>query len=197
MSIVKINIINIHIILIILSQKLAEAVLPVIKDQSCSLHRSENSPGINLSLAVHLSGVRVVLTGQVRHPPSPTSNDERHQLAGLLRVQLEDDGGSPSPSPAALVAGPEVLDLVDPVVAVLLSAGLGEVPRHPGVLVIVVPGVALVRQHRLEWRVSSLGLQLSAEINYLSFLIYLVNQMNCFQWFISCILGILVSINVK
>ena len=144
MSIVKINII-INIILIISTQNsMAEVVLPVIKDQSCGLHRTENSLGINLSLAVHFSGVWVVIAGQISHSTTTTSYDQRHQLGGLLRVQLEDDGGSSSTSTAPLVAGPEVLDLVYPVVAVLVGAGLGEVPRHPGVLVIVVPGVALV-----------------------------------------------------
>ena len=110
---------------------MAEVVLPVIKDQSCGLHRTENSLGINLSLAVHFSGVWIVITGQISHTTTTSSYDQRHQLGGLLLVQLEDDGGPSPSSPAALVAGSEVLDLVYPVDAVRVCAGLGEVPGDP------------------------------------------------------------------
>ena len=149
MSIVKITII-LNIILIIFTQKLAEAVVPVIKDQSRGLHRTENSLGINFSLAVHFCGVRIVITRQVCHPASTSSDDQRYQFRWFRLVQFEDDGGASSSPATPLVAGAEVLDLVDPVVAVLVSARRGEIPRHPGVLVIVSPGVALVRQHWLE-----------------------------------------------
>ena len=92
---------------------------------------------------VQPAGVRVVVTGQVRHPPATPGYNERHQLGGVGVGQLEYDGGSPAPTSPSLVAGPEVLDLGYPVVAVLLRAGLLVVLGHSRVLVLVL-GVTLV-----------------------------------------------------